>query len=254
VGKKSKAKASVGHVENSMCETTCAVAMEANKSTIRCLWFALTVALTFQAVSIIYSVVKRESESREALNDIRYCRGEATNAFSAIVREGEQILARIAEKEKQLVGISKTLDEQKTTVGLYIKLLDTSRIGDAEGALKYTHSLLSMGVEDWLVYDYQGNAAKVIAKKYAANSEKRKAYMEEALEAYKKAANLNGNESAANVAEVYAELDQEEECKAWLITAQQSGYMPERTAINGSALTKYSKKPWFQTMEWKEYR
>jgi hypothetical protein len=61
--------------------------------------------------------------------------------------------------------------------------------------------------------------------------------------------------AALNLADIYAYFDQEEKCKEWLQKAQESDR--PRTYDNVlelNYLLKYSNKPWFKELKWKEYK
>lgn len=186
-----------------------------------------------------------------AFSQLNEARKERINANDAkdIALQSAQDANEAYEKANFVLS---EIKNQKELVRLWVKILDAITIKDYEQGIEYIKQLLEKE-ENWLAYDIRGSFYSGLARKFS-DEDKKKEMLSNALESFIKSSELNNYSSAIEVANIYAYFDQEEKCKEWIQKAREFDQLPTRDDIgHNDWLYKYSTKPWFKEIKWKEY-
>ena len=157
-----------------------------------------------------------------------------------------------AAKENAIEEIRKEVEKQREISGLWTKVQTDE---DDESVLTYLAELQAKEPTNWMVYDYRASIYYINALNRSGDEYKKKRE-EELLMAkadYAKSYELHKGISIVCLANICAELNDENGCRKWLEQGVKDNTLPlyEEATRRSRSIDKYYNKEWFKKIKWK---
>lgn len=202
-------------------------------------------AIIISFVMVIISVAQLIGAFKQ---NVDASRAKETAEKSAI--DANIALTKVLSDANEVDKLKQQLLEQKKIINLWIPAQEDESI---ESRRIYYNELESLTPNDWIVYDDRALDYHIEAKR-EESPEKKKELLLKAKSDYEKSYERHKGKSIIHLADICAELDDEEGCQKWLERGVIDNSLPslkESAGYDYNIKNKYSNRDWFKKINWK---
>jgi hypothetical protein len=179
---------------------------------------------------------------------------DASNAKETAVKaaiDANKALTKVLSDANEIERLKQQLLEQGEIHNLWLSFQAEE---NEESARIILNKLESKDPNNWAVYDYRAESYRLEAER-EENLEKKKELFLKAKSEYEKSYERHKGKSIIYLADICAELDDEEGCRNWLergMTDNSLLSLKDAASSIRNINSKYSNRDWFKKINWKE--
>ena len=203
-------------------------------------------AIIISFVMVIISVAQLIGAFKQ---NVDASRAKETAEKSAI--DANTALTKVLSDANEIEKLKQQLLEQREILNLWINIEEDESI---ESTIMYFNELESKEPNDWRIYEGRAFAYYQKAEYIAENIDKKKELLLKAKSDYEKSYERHKGKSIIHLADICAELNDEEGCRKWLEQGMTDNSLPslKETTVFSYNIKKYSDRDWFKKINWKE--